>query len=167
MPQILSDYQDRANGGNGWLRYYTFKPSTNTVQATTYSPTLNAFETDANSSFTFPFDLAATQPAPFTSLGTVAAAGGTATLNWNNLTHDRQYEWYAVANGGGAGDTSPVSDFTVAPSPVLLSDTSRGRSAMVGARPTAVRRGRLCRARPAIRSTVGWGASRCRAGRLA
>src|SRR5207253_2399591 len=39
--QILMDYQDRANGGDGWLRYFTFKPSENRIYAYTYSPTRN------------------------------------------------------------------------------------------------------------------------------
>ena len=47
----LSDYQGRPNGGDGWLRYYTFTPAANEIRATTYSPTLNAYETDADSSF--------------------------------------------------------------------------------------------------------------------
>src|SRR5918912_1579152 len=34
--ELLSDYQDRANGGNGWLRYYTFRPADNAIQAYTY-----------------------------------------------------------------------------------------------------------------------------------
>ena len=40
VQQILTDYQDRANGGDGWLRYYTFDPAANTMTATTYSPKL-------------------------------------------------------------------------------------------------------------------------------
>ena len=34
VQQILTDYQDRANGGDGWLRYYTFDPAANTMTAT-------------------------------------------------------------------------------------------------------------------------------------
>ena len=44
VQQILTDYQDRANGGDGWLRYYRFDPAANTMTATTYSPKLNQFE---------------------------------------------------------------------------------------------------------------------------
>ena len=29
--QVLMDYQSRANGGDGWLRYFTFKPSENKI----------------------------------------------------------------------------------------------------------------------------------------
>lgn len=55
--QLLTDYQDRANGGDGWLRYYTFDPGAGTVDAYTYSPSLQRFETDAGSRFTLPVDL--------------------------------------------------------------------------------------------------------------
>ncbi|MFE7651268.1 metallophosphoesterase, partial [Streptomyces phaeoluteigriseus] len=47
--QILSNYQSRANGGDGWLRYYTFDPAAGTVDAFTSSPTLQQYETDAGS----------------------------------------------------------------------------------------------------------------------
>ena len=60
VQQILTDYQDRANGGDGWLRYYTFDPAANTMTARTYSPKLGVFETDADSAFTVPFSLAGT-----------------------------------------------------------------------------------------------------------
>ncbi len=40
--QLESDYQSRANGGDGWLRYMTFEPSQNEIEVFTYSPTLNS-----------------------------------------------------------------------------------------------------------------------------
>jgi hypothetical protein len=55
--QLLSDYQERNNGGDGWLRYYTFHPDSETIDAYTYSPTLNLFETDADSRFTLSYDM--------------------------------------------------------------------------------------------------------------
>lgn len=103
--QILTDYQDRANGGDGWLRYYTFDPAANTVTATTYSPKLDRYETDGDSAFTLPFELGAPAPAPFTTIGTATvASGGTATVRWTGLAPDTRYEWRAVA--GDAGDTT-------------------------------------------------------------
>lgn len=53
--QVLSNYQGRANGGDGWLRYYTFDPSRDAITARTYSPTLDRFETDADSAFTLDY----------------------------------------------------------------------------------------------------------------
>ena len=48
---LVSNYQIRENGGDGWLRYYTFHPDEGTVCARTYSPTLGVFERDENSYF--------------------------------------------------------------------------------------------------------------------
>lgn len=54
--QLLADYQDRPNGGDGWLRYYTFRPKQGRIEAFTYSPTRSGgageFERDADSRFT-------------------------------------------------------------------------------------------------------------------
>jgi len=41
--QILTNYQSRTNGGDGWLRYYTFRPTLNQIDAFTYSPSLGKF----------------------------------------------------------------------------------------------------------------------------
>jgi hypothetical protein len=55
--QMLADYQDRASGGEGWLRILRFVPADDKVYVQTYSPWLNAFETDANSTFTLDFPM--------------------------------------------------------------------------------------------------------------
>ena len=49
--QVLADYQSR-DGGNGWLRILEFHPTEDTIQVKTFSPYLNAWETDADSQFT-------------------------------------------------------------------------------------------------------------------
>jgi hypothetical protein len=49
--QLLSDYQDRPNGGNGWLRIIEFSPINDEISIKTYSPYLNRYETDSNSQF--------------------------------------------------------------------------------------------------------------------
>ena len=56
--EILADYQSRENGGNGWLRLITFVPKENQIQFRTYSPSLDQYETDADSQFTLPLDFA-------------------------------------------------------------------------------------------------------------
>ena len=55
--QVLSDYQERVNGGDGWLRYYTFHPDSDTIDAYTYSPKLQQFENDASSRFTLAYEM--------------------------------------------------------------------------------------------------------------
>jgi hypothetical protein len=54
---LLSDYQDRRNGGDGWLRIMEFAPAKNEIRVKTYSPTLDEFETDENSQFTLYYDM--------------------------------------------------------------------------------------------------------------
>ena len=49
--QLLSDYQDRSKGGNGWLRMIEFYPKKDEIKIKTYSPYLNKFEKDQNSEF--------------------------------------------------------------------------------------------------------------------
>jgi hypothetical protein len=58
---LLSDYQDRSQGGNGWLRIVRFRPDYNEIKVYTYSPTLDQYETDDNSQFVLAYDMAGLQ----------------------------------------------------------------------------------------------------------
>ncbi len=40
---LVSDYQSRPNGGNGWLRIMTFSPQSDQIHVQTYSPTVGDF----------------------------------------------------------------------------------------------------------------------------
>ena len=56
--QMLSDYQDRANCGNGLMRLVTIDPAQNKILVRTFSPyynnaDANYFETDADSQFEY------------------------------------------------------------------------------------------------------------------
>ncbi len=55
--QVLADYQTREQGGNGRLRIMTFVPMLDEIQVQTYSPYADAFETDADSQFTLPYEM--------------------------------------------------------------------------------------------------------------
>lgn len=124
VQQFMSDYQSRANGGNGWLRYYTFDPQVNTVTATTYSPTLGQYETDADSSFTVPFEVTPSQPAPFTTIGTASVTSGqTASITWPGRQADTQYEWRAVARDATGSATSATWPFRTGRPLASLTDT--------------------------------------------
>ena len=109
---LLSDYQDLANGGNGWLRIYTFSPGSNVIRAKTYSPFLNQFQTGTNSQFEVPYPL--TPASPFTLIGTIsnAPSGSTVSQLWAGLATNTTYEWYAVVDDGKLTNTSPVVKFT-------------------------------------------------------
>jgi hypothetical protein len=49
--QIFANYQNLTNGGNGWLRIMTFRPSLNRIDVLTYSPYLKQFKDDSNNQF--------------------------------------------------------------------------------------------------------------------
>ena len=109
---ILSDYQSESNGGNGWLRYYTFSPSNNLVRAFTYSPWLGQYKTDAGSRFDFPYgmDLSGNTNAGFSALATntVSVADSIANCVWRGLISGKTYQWYVVVSDQ-AGNTAVSS----------------------------------------------------------
>ena len=107
---LLSDYQDRTNGGNGWLRIMELNSTTGVMNVTTYSPTLNQFETDANSQFIVTLDLAE----PFSPIGCVSnvPANSLATINYTGLLPATSYEYYTTANDGENSTTSITNCFT-------------------------------------------------------
>jgi hypothetical protein len=114
---ILTDYQCRTNGGDGWLRTMTFSPANDTITFKTYSPTLNQFETDADSQFTLPYDMPGPVAVPFTQVGSVSAVpvGTTVSVTWNDLTASTAYEWFADASDGTNAVATTTRTFTTAP----------------------------------------------------
>ncbi len=50
--EVLADYQDDPNGGDGFLRIMKFNPSQNRINVQSYSPTRNEFRTSDESQFT-------------------------------------------------------------------------------------------------------------------
>lgn len=117
---ILQDYQDRSGapgglgGGDSWLRYFVFSPATNTVSAKTYRTASGAFETDADSQFTFSYNMQAS--APWTPLGTVNVPAGSASaqIQWTGLAANVEYEWYASVSDGVTPVGSSTRSFTAA-----------------------------------------------------
>jgi hypothetical protein len=56
--EVLADYQDYDNGGNGWLRLVRFRPgggdgSDDRIEFVTYSPSLDDYDDDDTSAFSF------------------------------------------------------------------------------------------------------------------
>ncbi len=60
--QMLSDYQEMTNGGDGYLRILKFSPSQNTISVSTYSPTLNAYLSDSKNQFTLQWHSTGSNP---------------------------------------------------------------------------------------------------------
>ena len=110
---ILADYQGRTHGGDGWLRIMQFSPANNVVHVKTYSPTLNQFETDADSQFDIAVDLQSGLGS-FTAVGTQSnvSPGSTVTMPMNNLTAGTRYEWYATVRDANTTIQSATNSFT-------------------------------------------------------
>ncbi len=144
---VLQDYQDRANGGDGWLRYFVFSPANGTILAKTYSPKLGIYETNADnvqspadtqlneaSEFTLAYNMQGSA-SDWIPLGTVnvAANGTTASLPWTGLEKSSAYEWYAASNDGTNSANSSVAKFaTVAAAAPVVAITSPVNSQNVG-----------------------------------
>jgi len=60
--EILGDYQDLENGGNGWLRKLRFKPDTNEITVSSYSPVLD--QSNIWGEYTVPYDMGGQPPQP-------------------------------------------------------------------------------------------------------
>ncbi len=121
---LLSDYQSRTNGGNGWLRILTFSPANNQIQVQTYSPWLNQFETDADSQFALSYDMQGAGN-PFTTIGSnnSVTSGTDSIMNWPGLLNNTQYEWYVTVSDGQTTVSSPVWSFATQGNPSTISGT--------------------------------------------
>ncbi len=54
--EVLADYQDDPNGGNGYMRIMDFNTDLNRIDVQSYSPTLNQYRTDNESQFSLNID---------------------------------------------------------------------------------------------------------------
>jgi hypothetical protein len=126
---LLSNYQSREGGGNGWLRTLHFSPQHNQLSVQTYSPWLSQFENDADSSFTLTYNMQDDANSGFSIIATNAdvPSGTSSAIAWNNLLPNTAYEWYVTVSDGKSTIVSPVWQFTTAAvaTPPLNSVVSR------------------------------------------
>ena len=108
---MLADYQFREESGSGWMRIWELSPAARELTVRTYSPTLDRWETDADSEFTLPLDLERVG-APFTAVETVDPAGDRARATIEGLEPGRTYEWYATVSDCSHSIRTPLSRFT-------------------------------------------------------
>ena len=57
VDQILADYQEMENGGNGWLRIMEFRPAENKIVVTTYSPFMSQYAEDPENRFEIEYSM--------------------------------------------------------------------------------------------------------------
>ncbi|HSV84197.1 MAG TPA: metallophosphoesterase [Ramlibacter sp.] len=84
--QMLSNYQMQTNGGNGYLRLLKIDPVLGKISATSYSPYLNQYKTDAENQFEFT-NVALGPPTSYASL-------------LNESFDDGNYTGWTVVNEG-------------------------------------------------------------------
>ncbi|MBM3880870.1 MAG: DNRLRE domain-containing protein [Verrucomicrobia bacterium] len=106
--QLLADYQDYPNGGDGWLRLLRFVPIEDKIQVQTFSPYLNQYQADPESNFELDYPMGG-----FNLIGTVTVASGqNASVVWPNLAENTLHEWYAVVvDDTGRPNEGPVWTF--------------------------------------------------------
>jgi hypothetical protein len=102
-------------GGSGYLRLWKFSPRAGTLTVSTYSPTLQQFQTDAESAFTLPVDLAGSG-GDFTKVAAKATKNPDGSVSFRadvaTLVPGQTYEWYARARNCELLQSSPLQRFT-------------------------------------------------------
>jgi hypothetical protein len=111
---MLADYQMDPHGGDGWLRVMKIYPDENVIRVKTYSPWLDQFEADADSSsqFTLPIDI---QPlGGWEVIGVLndLPSGSSESVVWSGLSTLTAYEWHVTVNDGDKTITGPIWRFT-------------------------------------------------------
>jgi 3',5'-cyclic AMP phosphodiesterase CpdA len=92
--QLLSDYQDDENYGNGYLRIMRFQPNADRIQVTTYSPAVDAFMTDPENQFELSYDMSG-GPVPG---GTVTIRNGVDECTASVAQGYCELEWTVAAS---------------------------------------------------------------------
>lgn len=108
---LVANYQSRPRGGDGWLRILEFSPKSNVIRVRTYSPTLDEYEADADSSsqFTLPYDMG--QP-DFDEVGQASATSNLVScVPFAGFAGHTDYEWYVTVSDGATTYESPIWRF--------------------------------------------------------
>ena len=107
VTQILSDYQDDADGGGGFLRILTFKPAQHQIVVRTYSPSSQSYKNDEQNSFTVPYDNAGLDPKIVGIRGRVRSRECDSVAASVSFTKGAYREWaFADADGYFATPTA-------------------------------------------------------------
>ena len=105
-----ADYQDFANGGNGYLRILRFSPADNKIYATTYSPYIDSFITTSPDQMEMEYDMSEN----FRKIGENASVASSSNtfISWPWLKPSTTYEWYVAIDDGTGTATGTVWSFT-------------------------------------------------------
>jgi hypothetical protein len=109
---MLADYQGREKGGSGWLRIWEFSPASNELTVRTYSPSLDEWETDANSEFTLSVDLSRAANGSFQAVAPSGEPKDSHATAAMSVAPGKTYEWYATITDCAHSVDTPVQRFT-------------------------------------------------------
>ncbi len=102
--EVLSDYQNLTNGGNGWMRVLDFSPKFNEILIRSYSPVLDQW--DLHDPFVVPYDMGGTPELP-----PAAALRGHWKLN-DGISNPTAT---TAVDSSGAGDPAVLENFATPP----------------------------------------------------
>lgn len=110
--EMVVDYQNRPNGGDGWLRLMSFRPEDNRIDFQTYSPTRNEFETDSNSQFSYAINFLERFGGPLASgnQDVLFQAGRVVAGSIYNGTQDTQLRQSSPTTSYGSSTTALLVD---------------------------------------------------------
>ena len=111
---LAANYQNRANGGDGWLRIHEFVPASNVINVKTYSPYRDEYETDEDSQFSLNYNMTESPEAPFTQIAqyTGVTSGNTVSHTWLGLNSGSTYQWYVELDDESSTTTGPIWSFS-------------------------------------------------------
>ncbi|MBP2681695.1 MAG: phosphohydrolase [Candidatus Krumholzibacteriota bacterium] len=118
---VMTDYQSREYGGSGWMRITRFFPDENVMRAATYSPWLDQWETDADSSsqFSLPIDILPSTDWQYVGSAEVPS-GSPAEVEWDRLLPYAEYEWFAIVIDGEESVSGPAWRFSTGSRPAVV-----------------------------------------------
>ncbi|WP_435075227.1 DNRLRE domain-containing protein [Halorubrum sp. HHNYT27] len=114
--EMLSNYQDYANGGDGWMRLVKFVPDGGSsgldrISVRTYSPSRNEYKTDRRSQFSFDLDFASRFSSTSTPPTPPAGASASFQQGANGYSSTRDtYLQEAAQNADNGSETTLVVD---------------------------------------------------------
>ena len=109
---LLADFEDRPNGGDGWLRLLEFTPESDEIHVRTFSPSLDQVETDLNSEFVLDYAMGGSPD--FVPVGTAndVPSGNVAGFTWTGRKAGTSYEWRVAVDDGTTSTLGPIWSFT-------------------------------------------------------
>jgi autotransporter-associated beta strand protein len=96
--ELEVDYQQNDHGGDGWLQKIVFDPDQSQIRVQTYSPTLNAYQTDHYDQFSY--------SATFSPTGVTINNEISATQRYWNGGSSANSNWSTAANWGGTAPSA-------------------------------------------------------------